>query len=125
MSTANNVKKLLLFKALGLAVCILPVSAAIFTYFPLWASRRDNSVLSGVALVLFFMALVPLYKYVGKALKSPSAHTLWFIVFAAFFLLSKIADEMTVISFVGFISNLAGSFIFKLADRYKNGRREE
>ncbi len=123
MKPSNNAVKLLVLRAIGLAVCIFPVSAAIFSYFPLWLKRSDNSALSGFALILFFVALVPLYRYIGKALKSPSAHTLWFIVFLSFFLLSKIADEMTVIAFVGFISNLIGSVIFKLAARY-NTRTE-
>ena len=123
MKPSNNAVKLLVLRAIGLAVCIFPVSAAIFSYFPLWLKRSDNSALSGFALILFFVALVPLYRYIGKTLKSPSAHTLWFIVFLSFFLLSKIADEMTVIAFVGFISNLIGSVIFKLAARY-NTRTE-
>ncbi len=42
---------------------------------------------------------------------------MWFLCFALFFSLSKIADEMTVISFVGFVSNLIGAGVFKLAGR--------
>ena len=43
---------------------------------------------------------------------------MWLIAFILFLSLSRIADEMTVISFVGLISNLIGSLIFKLARRY-------
>ena len=34
--------------------------------------------------------------------------------------LSKIADQMIVISFIGFLSNLAASFIFRMARGDKN-----
>ena len=36
-------------------------------------------------------------------------------LFVLFFVLSKIADEMTVIAFVGFVSNLLGALLFKLS----------
>ena len=40
-----------------------------------------------------------------------------FIVFVVFFLVSRIADEMVVISFVGFIGNLVGAMLLKLGER--------
>ena len=119
MSTRNNPAGCLLFNALGLAFCIIPVAVSIFSYFPLWIAREDASILSGLTLLLLCAAFVPLIKYLGQLLKSASAPLMWFILFAAFFLLSKIADEVTVIAFVGFISNLIGSVVFKLAKRYK------
>ena len=78
---------------------------------------ETGAVLSGFALILLLLSFVPLFKLVKKMLESPAAHTMWLICFILFFCLSKIADEMTVISFVGFVSNLIGAAIFKLADR--------
>ena len=119
MPAQNHPARCLLFNALGLAICIIPVAVSVFSYFPLWIAREDASILSGVALLLLCVAFVPLVKYLGQLLKSASAPLMWFIIFAVFFLLSKIAHEVTVISFVGFVSNLAGSVLFKLAKRYK------
>ena len=118
MKPRNNPAMRLLFNSLGLAICIIPVLVTIFSYFPLWIAREDASILSGFSILLVGAALVPMYKHLGRILHSPSSHTMWFIIFAVFFLLSKIADEMTVISFVGFISNLIGSLIFKLAKKF-------
>ena len=42
---------------------------------------------------------------------------LWLIVFITLYLLKSVLEEMTVISFVGVISGLAGAVIFKLAKR--------
>lgn len=124
MLKGTNVSKSLLIRALGIIICICPVVCAILSYFPLWIARDDACALSGIALCLILIALIPFYKYIIRALKSPSAHTMWFIVFVIFFFLSKISDEMTVIAFVGFISNLFGAMIFKLGKRY-GGRKDD
>ena len=118
MLSRNNPAKRLLFNSLGLAVCIIPVVVAILSYFPLWMVREDTSMLSGIAALLLCAALVPMYKHLGNLLRSPSAPLMWFAVFVVFLLLSEIANEMTVISFVGFTTNLIGSLFFKLAKRY-------
>ncbi len=118
MLSRNNPAKRLLFSSLGLAISIIPVVVATLSYFPLWLAREDASALSGICVLLIGAALVPMYKYLGRMLRSPSAPLMWFSVFVVFLLLSKIANEMTVISFVGFTTNLIGSVFFKLAERY-------
>ncbi|MBQ7343246.1 MAG: hypothetical protein IJW53_00610 [Clostridia bacterium] len=123
MLSRNNPAKRLLFNSLGLAISVIPVVVATLSYFPLWLAREDASALSGICVLLIGAALVPMYKYLGRMLRSPSAPLMWFAVFIVFLLLSKIANEMTVISFVGFTTNLIGSIFFKLAEGY--GREDE
>jgi chromate transport protein ChrA len=125
MVTKANPTKRLFFNALGLAVSIIPVTAAILSYFPIWARRADSSILSGISLVLVAIALVPLYKHVRAALRSPSAPMMWLFSFLVFLLLSRIADEMTVISFVGFVTNVLGSLCFKRARMYASEVKDE
>lgn len=115
-----SLKQSLLF-CIGLAICTVPVFTAIILYFPIWKEKGGAAALSGFALLLILMALVPLFSTVKAWLRSPAAHTMWFIAFIIFLLLSKIADEMTVISFVGFISNFIGAFFLKAA---KNAGKE-
>ena len=124
MLSRNNPAKRLFFNSLGLGICIIPVVVAILSYFPLWLAREDASVLSGLAVLLITAALVPMYKYLGSILRSPSAPLMWFAVFIVFLFLSKIANEMTVISFVGFTTNLIGSLFFKFAKRYDKEEEE-
>ena len=84
--------------------------------------RRYRTIDYGLdRLAVLWIAVAPdgcSFVYLDRILRSPSTHTMWFIVFAVFFLLSKIADEITVISFVGFTTNLIGSLFFKLAKKY-------
>ena len=111
--------------AAGIVISTLPVAICTLSYFPLWRERGAGALLSGFTLLLLFICFVPLCKAVRRLLASPAAHTLWFIAFALFFTLSRIADEMTVISFVGFVSNLLGAVAFKLSGvRIKKNENE-
>ena len=118
MPTRTNPAKCLLFNTLGIGISIIPVAVTIFSYFPLWIAREDASILSGLSLILLGAAIIPLFKYLKQIFRTPSAPVMWLIFFLVFFLLSKIADEVTVISFVGFVTNLLGSLMFKVAKRY-------
>ena len=113
---------------LGLLLSVVPVSAAILLYFPLWRSEGGGAVLSGAVLILLIVASVPLMRVIKAYFKSPSAYAIWFCSFLLFLMLSSIAREMTVISFVGFVSNLLGAYCFRLSKRIKKretGSNEE
>ena len=112
----------IILRAIGFTLCVLPVTACIFLYFPIWQARGGEVLLSGIALILLMLALIPLYKAVKGALRSPAAYTVWLITFILFLLLSRIADEMVVISFTGFVGNALGAVCFKLAEDKKNER---
>ena len=109
--------KRLLLKTAGLSLCIIPPALATLFYFPVWISKGGEFVFSGMALILLIFALLPLWRTISKMLKSPAVYTLWLIAFIAFSSLSRIADEMTVISFIGFISNAAGAVLFRISNR--------
>lgn len=106
----------------GIAIAVIPTILAIITYFPIWRSRSAEAVLSGGALLLLAIALIPLYKLFKEYFRSPSAPLVWFIIFLGFLTVRSIADEMVVISFVGFISNLIASFFFKSARKRIGGK---
>ena len=105
-------------KLLATALCVLPVGAAILCYFPLWIADGGEGILPGFTALLLAAAALPLWRLIRRALASAASYTLWLIAFLFFLCLSRIADEMTVISFVGFIGNAAGAILFKIADRF-------
>ena len=72
-------------------------------------------------MLLIIISFFPLYKLIRKLLASPASYMVWLIIFITFFTLSKIGQEMTVISFFGFLGNLLGAVCFWLA----KGRRAE
>ena len=103
----------ILFRLLGVVFCTVPPILTILLYFPLLKNEGGASALSGFTLLLILVAMVPLFNTVKLWLRSPASYTMWLIVFIAFLLLSRIAEEMTVIAFVGFIGNLIGAFFLK------------
>ena len=93
----------------------LPPFIAVITYFPLWKSMGAEYALSGFTLLLLMLSALPLYKAIKSFLKSPSAWTVWLVLFLLFLMLSRIVNQMTVISLAGLLGNLIGAFLFKLA----------
>jgi hypothetical protein len=104
-----------IFSILGLLFSTVPPLSAMISYFPVWAERGNTHVFCGFTLFLFFICVLPFYRRLKEIFKSPSVTTVWFLIFLVFFMLSKIADEITVIAFIGFIGNLIGSLCYRIA----------
>ncbi len=117
MKTANLKLKVLFF-ALGMLLCTLPPLIAALSFFPFWLDYGSVKLVSGFTLLLCLLAHAPLIKWIEKILRSGASYVMWLIIFVCFFVLESIAYEMTVISFVGFVGNLAGACLFKLSERY-------
>lgn len=112
----------LILQALAVALCVIPVTVSILCYFPVWRAEGGEVLLSGVTMLLLAIASLPIYKLLAHKLRSPAAYTVWLIAFLIFLALSKIADEMVVISFTGFVGNALGAIVYRLAE---GGRRDE
>ena len=121
----NGTFKTNILRIIGLIFCTVPPVAATLLYFPIWKERGGAAALSGFTMLLILLSLLPLLKTLRGIFRSPSAHTVWFFLFLIFLLLSKIADEVTVISFTGFIGNLIGAAFFNLAKRGDKRKNEE
>ncbi len=107
---------------LGFILSVLPPVAATLSYFPLW--QESEQVVSGGVLLLLLLSALPLYKFIKARLASPAGYTIWLILFILFFTLSRIAEEMTVISFAGFAGNALGAVSFFFAKRIGEKRDE-
>ena len=108
-----------IFFAIGILISAAPPIAATLSYFPLWVTRGEGAVLSGTAALLILIGALPILKTLRAALRSPASTTVWLIIFITFFALSSIANEMKVISFVGFLGNAVGAIFFRLAKKDK------
>ena len=101
----------------GFILCVAPPTVCALSYFPLWKASGYTSCIAGGAAILLTVCFIPLYKLISHAVKSYSSYIMWLILFLIFFALSKIADQMTVISLVGFAGNLLGEVCFRIARR--------
>ena len=94
---------------------VIPPIWATLSYFPIWRGRGTIAMLSGFTVILLLISIVPLLRLIRRFFKSPTATTMWFILFLIFFALSKIADEMVVISLFGYLGNLSASFLWRIS----------
>lgn len=123
-SRANNIFVILGLHIVGFMLCILPPTVCTLMYFPLWKSNGYESCIAGGTALLLVICAIPLYKLLRKAFSSYSTYIIWLILFLLFLALSEIANQMTVISLVGFIGNLLGALCFYLARRINREAKE-
>lgn len=111
-SKKSNVFVSLGLHIIGFLLCILPPALCTLNYFPIWREMGYESCIAGGGALLIALCAIPLYKLLRKWLESFSSYIMWLLLFLLFFGMSRIADQMTVISFVGFIGNLLGAVCF-------------
>ena len=104
---------------LGFLLCIVPPAVCTLNYFPLWREVGYESCIAGGTALILALCIIPIYKLIRKGLDNFSSYMVWLLLFLLFFGMSRIAEQMTVISFVGFIGNLLGAVCFHFARRYR------
>jgi len=107
----------IILRLLALLISTLPAAVCTLCYFPTWKSEGGEVMLSGVAVTLLCLGAIPIIKHVRRLLASPSVPIIWLMVFLLFLASSRIAEQMLVISLVGFLSNCVGAVIYRLAAR--------
>jgi hypothetical protein len=101
----------------GFLLCILPPAICTLNYFPLWREVGYESCIAGGGALILALCAIPIYKLIMERLKSFSSYIMWLVLFLLFFGMSRIADQMTVICFVGFVSNVLGAICFFVAKK--------
>ena len=121
----HGAKKNIPLKIAALALSVLAPFIAAISYFPLWIDKGAEFAISGISLCIMLVCALPIFKMVKRTLRSPSAPLIWLMIFVLFFALSKIAEDITVIALIGFISNLIGAVLFKIADQNTEKKQNE
>ncbi|MBQ2718549.1 MAG: hypothetical protein IJF73_00605 [Clostridia bacterium] len=113
--------KRLLFRALGYLFCLVPPILAILERFPLWAREGSASVISGLSLLLLLVAAIPLRRGLlslcRRFLSSPSAFTVWGILWLLCEWLGHILTAVADIALVATVSSFVGAIFFRLSIR--------
>ncbi len=113
--------KRVLLRALGYLFCLVPPVAAILERFPLWAREGGAPVISGLALLLLVVAAIPLRRGLVLLLKrflaSPSAFTVWGVLFILCEWLGHILTAVADIALVATVSSFIGAIFFRLSTR--------
>ena len=117
-SPKNNVFVNSILHISGILLCVLPPAVCTLLYCPLWIESGGAKSLAGGAALLLVICVIPLFKLMKRYFSSPASYVIWLIAFIVFSLVSRVAHEMTVITFVGFISNALGAVLFWLAKKH-------
>ena len=121
-SRKTNIFVILGLHIIGFLLCIVPPAVCTLMYFPLWRDLGYESCIAGGTALLLALCIIPLYKMIRRGLMTFSSYLMWLVLFLLFFTLSRIAEQMSVISLVGFIGNLLGAICFYFAKRAKTGK---
>lgn len=111
--------KRVLLVGLGYLFCLVPPTLAILERFPLFAREGSRPVLSGLAFLLLLVAAIPLKRGIMslfcKFLRSPSAFTVWGMLWIFFEVFGRIADAVADVALIATLSSLIGAVFFRLA----------
>ena len=119
----SNTLKRRMIKGTALTIDIVPPFIATLAQFPIWVDKSADATVSGLFIVLAFFSCLPFIKQIKAFMRSPSIPILWMVLFVMLSALSNIIDQMVIVCFVGMISNIIGTLLYKLGDRYN--REEE
>lgn len=100
-------------KTIALALNVGAPLIATMTQFPIWVERSAEATVSGLFLFFALLSVVPLIKLFKRFLQSPSAPLMWGLIFIFLTALNSIISEMLIIAFVGMVSNIIGTFIYR------------
>lgn len=116
-------RRRLFFRILGYLLCILPALFAILEHFPLFAAKGVRPTISGLALLLMLLALIPFHRGIVKRIKrwlaSPSAYSVWLVLWLLCEWVGRISEAVADISLVAFIGSLLGAVCFRLGREEK------
>lgn len=119
----NNKLKYNGLTALGALLCIAPPAVVTLCYFPLWVEKSSSATVSGLSLILILISIIPLFRIIKEHIASPSITLIWIIVGVFCIAFKSIIDQILVISFVGALSSIAGTIVFKA--RPKGDKQEK
>ena len=103
----------------GIAVSVLAPLITALTQFPIWTEKVPKTQLGGMFVFTALLSCIPFLKHIRMQLKTPSAVTVWAVIFLICWSMSKIIDQMYLIALVGLIANVVGAILCAVGNRLK------
>lgn len=109
----------------ALTVDILPPVIATIAQFPVWIETSSEATVSGLAVLMLFFCALPFVNQIKEWLKNPSVPIMWAVIYVVFCLLQNIIDQIVIVAFIGLISNVVGTGLYKWGDIYNSEGNEK
>lgn len=103
----------------GLAISVLAPLITAMTQFPIWVEKVPRSQLGIMFVFTALLSCIPFLKHIKMKLKSPSAVTVWVLIFVICWALNKIIEQLLIVAFVGMIANILGGILCAVGNRLR------
>ena len=106
----------------GIAVSVLAPLITAMTQFPVWTEKVPKSQLGSMFVFTALLSCIPFLKHIKMQLKTPSAVTVWALLFVMCYVMNKIIAQLYVIALVGMIANVVGAILCAVGNRLRRAR---
>ena len=106
----------------GMTVSVLAPLITAMTQFPVWTEKVPKSQLGSMFVFTALLSCIPFLKHIKMQLKTPSAVTLWTLLFLICWTMNKIIAQLYVIALVGMIANIVGAILCAVGNHLTHAR---
>lgn len=103
----------------GMVVSVLAPLITAMTQFPIWTEKVPKSQLGGMFIFTALLSCIPFLKHIRMQLKTPSAVSVWALLFLVCWAMNKIIDQLYVIALVGLMANILGAVLCAVGNRLR------
>ena len=103
----------------GIVISVLAPLITAMTQFPIWTENVPKSQLGGMFIFTALLSCTPFLKHIRMQLKTPSAVTVWALLFLVCWAMNKIIDQLYVIALVGLVANILGAVLCAVGNRLR------
>lgn len=103
----------------GIVISVLAPLITAMTQFPIWTENVPKSQLGGMFIFTALLSCIPFLKHIRMQLKTPSAVTVWALLFLVCWAMDKIIDQLYVIALVGLVANILGAVLCAVGNRLR------
>ena len=103
----------------GIVIAVLAPLITAMTQFPIWTENVPKSQLGGMFIFTALLSCIPFLKHIRMQLKTPSAVTVWALLFLVCWAMNKIIDQLYVIALVGLVANILGAVLCAVGNRLR------
>lgn len=107
---------------IGMAVSVLAPLITAMTQFPIWTEKVPKSQLGSMFVFTALLSCIPFLKHIKMQLKTPSAVTVWTLLFVICWAMNKIITQLYLIALVGMIANVVGAILCAVGNYLRRPR---
>ncbi|MDE6758994.1 MAG: hypothetical protein K2J89_06970 [Clostridia bacterium] len=110
---------------IGMIVSVLAPLITAMTQFPVWTEKVPKSQLGSMFVFTALLSCIPFLKHIKMQLKTPSAVTVWTLLFVICWAMNKIITQLYLIALVGMVANIVGAIMYAVGNHLRRARTRD